>query len=224
MTATIIPQLIRKDIDLYRNFVVGGLAAGVGSILLILFGRGVLGLIGIISLFIAMIVFASLVPGQCLVNERKHQTLSFLMSLPLSAFQYSVAKLASAFVLFLVPWIIMTAAGSWIVMVSPEIAHGVLPMFISLCLLIMVGMFITSGVALVAESEGWFVAATIVVNVSYNFTWIAIVNIPSLVKDLKGPRPVWSPTMLSLIGGELALMAAVVGLTLWIQSRKRDFI
>ncbi|HTP86359.1 MAG TPA: hypothetical protein VMJ34_05400 [Bryobacteraceae bacterium] len=224
MNATIIPQLIRKDIDLYRNFVIGGLAAGVVSILLILFGRGVLGLIGIISLFITMIVFASLVTGQCLVNERKHQTLSFLMSLPLSALQYTVAKLASAFVLFLVPWLVLTAAGTWIVMVSPAIAHGVLPMFLSLCLMIMVGMFLTCGVALVAESEGWFVTATVVVNVSYNFVWIAIVNTPSLLKDLKGSTPVWNSTMLGLIGGELALMAAVIGFTLWLQSRKRDFI
>ena len=176
MNATIIPQLIRKDIDLYKNFVLGALAGGVLSILLILFsGGGVLGLVGIVALFITMMVFASLVPGQCLVNERKHQTLSFLMSLPLSAFQYTAAKLASAFLLFLIPWVMMTTAGAAIIMLSPVITGGLLPVFFLLCLMIMAGMFVSSGVALVAESEGWFVATTIIVNVSYNFVWIAIV-------------------------------------------------
>jgi hypothetical protein len=35
---------------------------------------------------------------------------------------------------------------------------------------------------------------------------------------------VWDSTILSLLGGELAFIAALLGLTLFLQSRKKEFI
>jgi hypothetical protein len=35
---------------------------------------------------------------------------------------------------------------------------------------------------------------------------------------------VWDSTILLLLGGELAFIAALLGLTLFLQSRKKDFI
>lgn len=225
MNTSIIPQLIRKDIELHKNTVLGAMAGGAASILLILFsGGGVFGLVGIVSFFIALIVLSSMLPGQCLSSERKNQTLSFLMSLPVSALQYTIAKFVSAFLLFLVPWLTMTAVGTWIVLASPETPHGVLPLFLALCMLVMVGMFVMSGVALVAESEGWVMGATVFVNISYNFAWIFIANNSSIRADLKSPTPVWNTAVRSLIGGEIAVIAIILGLTFYLQSRKRDFI
>jgi hypothetical protein len=41
---------------------------------------------------------------------------------------------------------------------------------------------------------------------------------------VKSPIPVWSSAILSFIGGELAMIAVILGATFYLQSRKRDFI
>jgi hypothetical protein len=42
--------------------------------------------------------------------------------------------------------------------------------------------------------------------------------------DVKSPVPVWNPTVLKFLGGELGLIVLILGLTFYIQSRKRDFV
>jgi hypothetical protein len=41
---------------------------------------------------------------------------------------------------------------------------------------------------------------------------------------LKSPLAVWSPLVLEILAGELALIAIMLGLTFFLQSRKRDFV
>ena len=51
------------------------------------------------------------------VNEKKDQTLTFMMSLPVTAQDYAWAKLGANLVLYLVPWLLLVAGmllGFWL--------------------------------------------------------------------------------------------------------------
>jgi len=77
---------------------------------------------------------------------------------------------------------------------------------------------------LVSESEGWTVAATIVSNSSYGLVWYFIIRNPAINGDLKSPVPVWSPAVLTILGEEAAAVVLILGFTLYVQSRKREFV
>jgi hypothetical protein len=223
MNGTIIPQLILKDLRLNRTSAIVPLAGGAIGIAMFMRG-GLVGVFGIVTFFTAMILSASMLPTQCLLGERKHQTLAFLMSLPLSSIQYTIAKMVTALGIFLAPWLMLVIAGVWIILGRADVPKGLLPLFLALCLLVLAGMCIITCVDLVSESEGVHGIAVVAVNVSYGLAWTLIAVSSNIEAGIRSPVPVWDSTILSVLGGELAFMAAVLGLTLFLQSRKKDFI
>ena len=68
--------------------------------------------IGTVFFFVAIVFCACLLPMQNIVNERKKQTLPFVMSLPVSSARYGAAKLVSTVGMFLAPWVALLAAGT----------------------------------------------------------------------------------------------------------------
>jgi hypothetical protein len=91
-------------------------------------------------------------------------------------------------------------------------------------MLTFLGFCITTGTTLVGESEGWYIAATIVCNSSYGLIWYFMVRIPSVTHDLTSRAVVWNSTVLTMLGGELGLIVLILGLALYLQSRKREFV
>jgi ABC-2 type transport system permease protein len=223
MNGTIIPQLILKDLRLNRTAVIvplGGGALGIGMFM----RGGLVAVFGIITFFTAMILSASMLPTQCLLGERKHQTLAFLMSLPLSSIQYTMAKMVTALGMFLGPWLMLVIAGMWIILSRAGVPHGLLPLFLTLCVLVLAGMCVVTCVDLVSESEGIHGIAMVAVNVSYGLAWTLIATSANVRAGIESPVPVWDSTILSVLGGELAFIAVLLGLTLFLQARKKDFI
>ena len=64
-----------------------------------------------------------------------------------------------------------------------------------------------------------------VVNSSYWLVWYLLVShIPSLAKTWTGPVAVWTPAVFKILAVELVIIVLTLGVTLYLQSRKRDFI
>jgi hypothetical protein len=91
-------------------------------------------------------------------------------------------------------------------------------------LLPLVGFVVMTAVAVVSESEAKSIFTMGAINVSYSFVWIAITTTPGLTRDLGSTVPVWNATVLTVLAGELMVIVTVVALTLFLQSRKRDFV
>jgi ABC-2 type transport system permease protein len=181
--------------------------------------------LGTVFFFMSLIFCASLVPGSNIVNERKKQTLPFLMSLPISSVQYGTAKLASTVGMFLVPWLTLVGGALWFITVRHVLPNGAIPMALILALLPFIGFCISTGAALVGESEGSSIAATAAVNSSYWLVWyILSTRFPTLTRDWTSRAAIWSPAVRNILGGEFALIVLILGLTLYLQSRKRDFV
>src|SRR5512142_2756974 len=104
MKTNVMLDLDWKEWQLQRRMITLLTLAGAASLAILLIG-GQAVIIGTVFFFVAMIFCACLVPMQNIVNERKKQTLAFMMSLPVSAAQYGAAKLASTASMFLISWL-----------------------------------------------------------------------------------------------------------------------
>lgn len=224
MNAPVIGRLILKDWRLNRLLISLAIAIGIAALLLVRYGGETARLFGAVWFFVALIVLGSMLPGTAIVNERKKQTLAFVMSLPVSAAQYTIAKIVSVWAMFLFPWLALLVSALVVIETGHTIPRGVIPMLLILGMLPLLGFCIISSTSLVGESEGWLLAANLVCNSSYWFVWYSLARIPSLTDNWKGAVAVWNPAALTVLLSELAVIAAILALTLFLQSRKRDFI
>ena len=225
MNGSIPGHLIWKDWQLNKGAIILSTAGGFIALGIICVGGQNPFLLGSVAFFVALIILASMLPALLILNERKKQTLAFVMSLPVSSAQYGVAKLVSTVGIFLAPWLTMLAAGIWIVKIRHALPEGVIPIGIILATLTLIGFCLIVAAALIGETEGWYTLAVATVNSSYWFVWYTLMmRFPELSRDWLGARAVWSPAVRMILGGEFAITALILGFTLFIQSRKRDFI
>jgi hypothetical protein len=165
-----------------------------------------------------------MLPISAIVNERKKQNLPFILSLPVNTIQYTTAKLLSSLLLFIVPWLALVGSTLLFIYGGHVLPQGVIPMLLILALLPVIGFCLISGAALVGESEGWSVAATLVCNSSYGITWYLLARMPAFNSTWKSPFPVWNAAALRALSIEFAVVVLILGLTFFLQSRKRDFV
>jgi hypothetical protein len=212
-----------KDWRLYRGLIVFSILGGVAALGIVQFATEVSVVVGTVLFFISIILVGAMLPLASVVNERKKQNLAFLMTLPISSIQYTTSKLLSITGIFLIPWGALLAAG--ILMINLRgFPHGVIPVMLILMLLPFVGLGIITAAALIGETEGWGIAANVAVQSSYGLTWFFISRVPGIMKYNNSPVIVWSPAALKVLGTELALIPLLLGITYFVQSRKRDFI
>lgn len=223
MNRSVVTNLIRKDLQMTWPLLAAALVVGAGALVLWQLGSQALAIAGTVAFFIVLIMLGIL-PMTLIVNERKKQTLAFVMSLPVTAAQYAIATLTSALGMFLVPWIMLVAVALALIVSRGDVPNGIIPLALVLMLLPLIGFLIMVSVAIVSESETRSVFTMGAVNVSYSFVWVAISTTPGLTRDLASAAPVWNGTVLSVLGGEVAVIAAVLASALYLQSRKRDFV
>jgi hypothetical protein len=223
VSRSLVRELIVKDFQMHRTAIVLTIIAG-GAGLAALQLRGLAGLLGIIGFFTALIVLGSMLPHASILNERKGHNLAFLMSLPISMVEYTKAKVLAALGMFLIPWVVLVGTALSLIHRRSDIPHGSIPVTLILVIAPLVGFCMMVAVALVAESESWVQAGTVAVNVGYSFCWVLIINSAELRGGLASPTPIWSPTVLTVLGSELAAIPLILAVTFYLQSRKKDFV
>ena len=224
MTRSVTWQLMKKDWWLYRTHIVISTAAGLAALGLCFKGGEVAGSIGAVWIFTALVIVACMLPMSAIVNERKKHHLPFVMSLPVSVREYTAAKLLSSVGMFLMPWLVLVVATVALIEVRGFLPKGAIPFAVIGLLLPFVAFALITGSALVSESEGWTIAATVACNSSYWLAWFLIARVPGLMALANGKTPVWNGQLLWIVAAELGVIAGTLGLTFFLQSRKRDFI
>lgn len=222
--ASILRQMIRKDLELHRKFILFELVFGAVALAALLLRRPTAMFVAGTVFFVSLVVVGCLLIASNLLNERKKQTLAFVMSLPVSPTQFTTAKLASTLVMYLVPWLCLVLGAIWLIAVSGVLPHGAIPVILIFLTLPLVGFSLMTAMTLVGETEGWNIAANIVCNSSYGLVWYFMTQVPSLMEGLPKPHAVWNGTVLKFLGSELAFVVLILTVTYYLQSRKRDFI
>ncbi len=224
MRSSVIGHLILKDWQLNRRLISLSIGAGLIALVIAQYGGQAIRLLGSVWFFVSLCILGSMLPASAILNERKKQTLAFVMSLPVSSVQYSIAKALSTSAMFLVPWLALLISALVVIETRHTIPHGTIPMLLILAMLPLVAFCLISATALVGESEGWLMAASIICNSSYWFVWYLLSRIPSLRANWARPVAVWNSAALIVLSAELGSIASIVGLAFFLQSRKRDFI
>jgi ABC-type transport system involved in multi-copper enzyme maturation permease subunit len=224
MNTQLISPLIRKDWNLHRTEALVSLTAGIAALGVLQVRTEITFVLGSVWFFVALIVLGCWLPISAVINERKKQTLAFIMSLPVSAVEYTVAKITSAVILFVVPWTALLIGALMLIKVQHIFPNGIIPTVWILALLPLIGFFVICGAALVSESEGLSIAATILCNSSYGIVWYLLARMPEIHNNWSSPVAVWSGIAQRVLFGEIALIVLIVAVTLFLQSRKRDFV
>jgi ABC-2 type transport system permease protein len=222
MNRSLVMQLIRKDLYLSRATLVLGGLAGVLAVAILYLRNEVAGFVGLSSAIIVLVLVSIFMPMNTMVNERKKQNVAFVMSLPISPMEYTLAKITANLSGFLVVWVAVVAAVIGTFAGTPF--AGVIPLALIIALLPFVAFSIMLGVAIVVDSEFWSIVTMSVFNISYTFTWYFLMRIPGIRENLPSPVPVWSDAVQWLIASEIAVIVLAFGLTIYFQSKKRSFV
>ena len=222
MRNSVVWPLIWKDVRLQRIQMAVAFAAAMAALALVGTKREIPAVLGATWFFVAIIVLGCMLPINNVVNERKKQNLAFVMSLPVSSRQYALAKIVSTFGMFVAPWALLSVAA--VSLLGARFPHGMIPVVVVFLMLVLAGFSLIAGIAIVSESEAWTTAALIICNSSYGIAWYLVVRVPETAKQMGGKVAVWSPRLLGMLSVECALVIFCLGLTFYLQSRKRNFV
>lgn len=224
MLNPMINRLIRKDLYFNRSAIIGYTLAAFVAVGLIGSNRAWATNFGSIGLIMVVIAMGFHMIVQTVVSERTEHTLPFVMSLPISPRQYTVAKLIANLVTFIVPWLIIVVAAVSMILVRSSLPNG-----LTLYTLIILGELLVSyclylSVAIITESLVWTGAAVVVGNLLLQGFMQFVSNIPSIAQSSRSETITWSPAVFGLLLGELIAIVVLLAITLYIQSKKKDFL
>ncbi len=223
MNFAMVSRLILKDWYLQRWTLIGALAAGVVALGIIATGSKAAFMLGVILLGTVIVAFGAMLATSTLIEERKQQTLSFVMSLPISYREYTASKILGNLLIYLVPWLPLVIGSIALLMLSPK-SQGLIPFAVIMSVEMMVSTCMVVAVALISESQGWTIGAILVGNLALNGIGYWVAHIPSIAKGLEGSSIQWTPAASALLLGEFATIVLLLGFTFFCQSRKRDFL
>jgi ABC-2 type transport system permease protein len=157
-------------------------------------------------------------------SERRQLTLPFVMSLPISYWEYTLSKIVGGMLIFFALWVPLIAASVATILLTPGIPHGMIPFVLIMAVEILMTTCLVTVVAVTTESNGWTVASAQVGGLSLNAIGWSIVRLPEIGGWMRSPTVRWSGTATALLMAELAVIALMLAFTFFVQARKRDFV
>jgi ABC-type transport system involved in multi-copper enzyme maturation permease subunit len=223
MNRSIVWRLIAKDLYLYRWLIAGSLLAGFAS--LPISGAGsatrIIGLILFMTSIIALGIFIAMYG---VLTERQNKSLLFVLSLPLSPMQYTVAKVAASLIAFLVPWVVLGATAVGVAVAFDPPPDGSIPLTVAMMFFFLANFCVLLALLLITRSEYWAIAGILLTNFGIAAYMNIVSQLPSIAEHNDGPVAVWSTTVLTIIAIEAAVAALSLGLTFYVQARRKDFV
>ena len=193
MSASIIPQLVKKDLHIMKSILywwVGGVAAVAATVVA---GSGFF-LFGMILFVLCMAGAGVHAVMQTVVEERREQTLPFIMSLPITVREYTTAKLIANLAIFGSVWLTLSCA-SFVVFIGPEgMPNGAFP-FVTI---VLVGIFLAYtamlSTSLISESIGSSIASTVWANIGTQLFLWWVASLHGIRSVVGGNVAVWNGT------------------------------
>jgi hypothetical protein len=223
MNGSIVWRLIAKDLYLYRWLIAGALVAGLAS--LPVAGReGAVGNIGLILMMTAIIAMGIFVAMYGVMTERQSKSLLFVLSLPISPMQYSIAKVTASVIAFSIPWVAVLVTTVGIAVAFEPRPDGHIPFLVALMVFMFANFAFLLMLLLITRSEYWAIAGIL----GTNFGVAAYMNIVPRVLGLSETTEladaVWSPAILTTIGIEIAVVLLSLAIAFYVQAKRTDHV
>lgn len=217
----IIKKLVYKDLYLIRKLIAVYVAGIIVSLSLLSLGEWQFYMGAV--LFISMVVgLGNHQLGATLINERKEQTLSFVMSLPVSPTDYAMAKLLSTVVTYVIPWALITVAIISVIWFS-SLPDGLIPFTLIVSVLVLLNHCITWSAGMALETEGSVLAIMIGLNCLLNPELYFLVRVPEIYTHINTPNIVWAGLPINILILGVVGIVVVLAASFYFHARKKSF-
>lgn len=221
--AVMVRRLIVKDWQVYQKQLAGFIGGLLFALGLVGMGTPLMSAAGGLLLLVLLIVVGTFAVGSLVMAERKQQTQPFVMSLPVTPMDVFWGKLLANLTIYMVPFLLVTGGLLGLILATPG-RDGAVPWVVLIALFVLVNFIVSLCVAIAVDSEGWNAFAmlalmTLIGPFIYWVTWM-----DGIREHLRGDAVVWSPQVLGLVGGELAVMAIAILAAGWVHARKASFL
>lgn len=218
----VIRVLVAKDWQLYQKQLAAFVLAGIVALCLLGMAKPWSFYMGSLLLIIVLVAAACFSISTSLLVERKEQTLAFVMSLPVSPLDFTLAKLAGNLLTFLVPFAVMLVGTLGVVLYTP-LPDGLFAYSLLLFGHIALAYSLSLAVAMRVESEGWNTFTMIASMVLINPFMMALSQIDAISSTIREDAIVFSAPALAILGTQALLSVIAIGHTAWWHGRKSAF-
>ena len=218
---SIIRKLVYKDLFLIRKLIAVYVVGIMLSLSLISLGEWQFYMGAV--LFISMVVgLGNHQLGATLINERKEQTLSFIMSLPISPTDYALAKLLSTIVTYFIPWLLITIAMVLVIWFT-SLPDGLIPFTVIVAILVLLNHCITWSAGMALETEGAVLAIMIGLNCLLNPELYFLIRAPEIFTHVNTQNIVWAGLPIKILLLAITGIFVVLAASFYFHARKKSF-
>ena len=218
-----IRSLMLKDWHFNKNILMAFATVGLISVAMLLFENSLF-YVGLVLLLSMVILIGALLVFNTVINEKKNQTLIFIMSLPINCTDYTKAKMLFNMICYGLAWLLLTISTLLVIDHASHIPDGLMPFALIILLELMVTYLLILAIALVTESELYSIVVMTITNIGISLFMFFISNIDDIGQYMQDAQAHWNTTAMSIIGLELLSANLIIGTTLYLQSRKKDVI
>jgi len=225
MSASMVTRLVLKDWYLSRWLFVAAILMGLATLGAVAAAKGAM-----LAVILGVIVMATILVGMgailmsSTVNERKQQTLPFVMSLPISYLEYTTSKLVGGLLIFGVLWLVLLLGMVVTILITPWFPHGLIPFVAIMAVEVLASTTLIAVVSATTESQGWVIGVSQVGGLALNVVGFSIVRLHGIRDTMSGPDVHFSSTAITILLVEFAVIALMLAIAFYVQSRKRDFV
>ncbi|HEX6639328.1 MAG TPA: ABC transporter permease [Steroidobacteraceae bacterium] len=216
-------KLVFKELYVYRWFMVATAVAAALSMVAAAFGKAGFN-IGALSWLTTIIAYGVMLAIYGIAQERKENSLHFVMSLPVSPAEYVRAKLLGMLLCFLLPWLCASAAAVALIFLAPGIPDGLAPYAILLCVYLFTNFTIVMCGTLHARTDAIVAGIIILTNMSVSLFLFAVSSAEDIKSHMGDASPTWNNAFFSILLVEITVLVIAATLPLATAARRRDFL
>ena len=229
MNTALIKRLVIKDLRIWRTLILTFLAAGSLGVGLIALLHNRIPQVVFMNLGFSLLVTPTAVLGivlliQTNVFEKTKATQHFIMSLPVTATDFTLAKLLVNIPVFATAWLASTATAFYFAFGLELVPAGMVPYVTMIFLGIFVAYICILSVSLLTQSLGMTVGAIMLFEILTSaYLWM-ILFLEPINSSIRGSVAVWNSAAVTIVAIQGAVAVAALVATLLLQTRRRDFI
>lgn len=218
----VVRLLVAKDWQLFQKQLAAYVLGGIVALCFLGLAKSWAFYVGSLMLLIVLISASCFAISTSLIVERKEHTLAFVMSLPVSPLDFTVAKLLGNLLTFGVPFVLLLAGTLAVVLFTP-LPDGLVVYSLLIFAWLLFGYAISLSVAMSVESEGWATFAMIGSMVLVNPYIMGLAQIPEISKRIGVDAVVFSTPATVILAVLGTLSVALIAGTSWWHARKPAF-
>jgi ABC-2 type transport system permease protein len=219
----IIKLLIIKDWQIYQKQLAAYVVGLLVGLTLVGVGKPWSFYIGSLLLVVLLVCAGGFAIQSSLLNERKEQTLPFVMSMPITPMGFYWSKLLANVAIYLVPFTLVVGGTVFLVLFTP-LPDGLLVWSLLIFGFLAMVFVVSLCTALVVESEGWNIFVQIGLSTMTSPFIIGIGQIEAVGTHIKTDNIVWSLPAVGILLAQMAVVALAICITSWAQRRKTSFL